>query len=58
MWALLLIGVITSNDVPPQMILTFDSYDECIEAEMKDHIYDDEQGNPVVYIVQESCQEF
>lgn len=58
MWALLLIGVITSNDVPPQMILTFDSYEECFEAEIQDHIYDDEQGNPVVYIVQESCQEF
>ena len=53
MWALVLIGVITSNDVPPQMILTFDTYYECLEAEMQDHIYDD-----VVYIVQERCQEF
>jgi len=53
MWALLLIGVITSNDVPPQLILTFDTYYQCLEAEMQDHIYDG-----VVYVVQESCQEF
>ena len=53
MWVLLLIGVITSGDVPPQLILTFDTYDECFEAEMQDHIYDD-----VVYVIQESCQEY
>ena len=54
MWILLLIGVVESTDLPPpQMILTFDTYDKCIEAEMQDHIYDD-----VVYIVEEHCQKF
>jgi hypothetical protein len=54
MWVLLLIGAVEWTDIPPpQMILTFNTYDECIEAEMQDHIYDN-----IVYYVEESCQEF
>ena len=53
MWVLMLIGVIASSDVPPQKILSFDTYDECLEAEMQDHVYDN-----VVYVIQYRCQKF
>jgi len=53
MWVLMLIGVIASSDVPPQKILSFDTYDECLVAEMQDHVYDN-----VVYVVQYRCQKF